>query len=338
MERAAQQANITPITINLDCVDRIYRTESSNELLYIALHGDYKYSTLKNTAKELDSQHEEFVAAMRRYFVDKSLIVLGYSGRDLSLMDAINQAFTDKGAGRLYWCGYGKNAAPEVQKLIQNIRNVGRTAYYIDTNGFDNVMLSLMKFCFNEDATKQNEINEILKKISTIQPITPFQIKSGVTKNYLKSNLFPVAFPKEILQFQVSFGEENNRWKYLRNKIANRDIVAIPFQDKIYAISTISIINDIFSSDLISEIERIPIAIDEIERNSHFKELFLSAILLGFSKIRELGINCKRNLLWKKKTLFSEQDISVHEAIECGLSFIPQQKYALFSITPSIYV
>ena len=80
MEKAAQQANITPITINLDCVDRIYRTESSNELLYIALHGDYKYSTLKNTAKELDSQHEEFVAAMRRYFVDKSLIVLGYSG------------------------------------------------------------------------------------------------------------------------------------------------------------------------------------------------------------------------------------------------------------------
>lgn len=338
VERAAQQANITPITINLDCVDRIYRTESSNELLYIALHGDYKYSTLKNTAKELDSQHEEFVAAMRRYFVDKSLIVIGYSGRDRSLMDAINQAFTDKGAGRLYWCGYGKNADPEIQNLIQNIRNAGRTAYYIDTNGFDNVMLSLIKFCFNEDATKQNEINEILKKINTNLPITPFHIKNGITKNYLKSNLFPVTFPKEILQFQVSYGEESNRWKYLRNKIENRDIVAVPFQDKIYAISTISIINDIFCNDLISEIERIPITIDEIEKNSHFKELFLNAILLGFSKIRELGINSKRNLLWRNKILFSEQNISVHEAIECGLSFIPQQKYALFSITPSIHL
>lgn len=40
VERAAQQANITPIAINLDCVDRIYRAESVNELLYIALHGD----------------------------------------------------------------------------------------------------------------------------------------------------------------------------------------------------------------------------------------------------------------------------------------------------------
>ncbi len=37
VERAAQQANITPIAINLDCVDRIYRTESSNELLLYSL-------------------------------------------------------------------------------------------------------------------------------------------------------------------------------------------------------------------------------------------------------------------------------------------------------------
>lgn len=55
--RAAQQANITPICINLNCAERIYRTESTSELLYIALHGDYKYTSLKNTSKELDSQH-----------------------------------------------------------------------------------------------------------------------------------------------------------------------------------------------------------------------------------------------------------------------------------------
>ena len=77
VERAAQQANITPIAINLDCVDRIYRTESSSELLYIALHGDCKFRTLKNTEKELDSQNSEFVSALRRYFVDKNLIIIG---------------------------------------------------------------------------------------------------------------------------------------------------------------------------------------------------------------------------------------------------------------------
>lgn len=57
VERAAQQANITPIAINLDCVDRIYRTESSSELLYIALHGDCKFRTLKNTKMLSDYVH-----------------------------------------------------------------------------------------------------------------------------------------------------------------------------------------------------------------------------------------------------------------------------------------
>ena len=107
VERAAHQANITPININLDNPERIHRTENSQELLYIALHGDYKYSELKNTATELDSQQGTFKDRLKEYFVDKNLIVIGYSGRDKSLMEALTDAFSCPGAGRLYWCGYG---------------------------------------------------------------------------------------------------------------------------------------------------------------------------------------------------------------------------------------
>jgi hypothetical protein len=42
--RAAHQLNITPIEINLDNEGHIFRNSSDSELLYIALHGDYKYS------------------------------------------------------------------------------------------------------------------------------------------------------------------------------------------------------------------------------------------------------------------------------------------------------
>lgn len=338
VERAAQQANITPITINLDCVDRIYRTESSNELLYIALHGDYKYSTLKNTAKELDSQHTDFVSAMCRYFVDKNLIVIGYSGRDKSLMDALTRTFTDKGAGRLYWCGYGGNITPEVQELITNIRKAGRTAYYIDADGFDNIMLSLMKYCYNEDPSKQNEINEILKIVRTESTDTPFCIGDGTTIKYLKSNLSPVVFPKEIFQFHVSFDKTKGKWQYIREKTNNTSVVAVPYQDKVYSISTASMIQDIFGNDLISEIERIPITVDDIESNGVFRELILKAILLGISQLKGLNVNYKRGILWKNESIFKEENIIVHEAVECGLSFIPQKEYALFSITPTIYL
>ena len=104
--RAAQQLNITPIEITLDNEDRIYRNACDSELLYIALHGDYKYSKLKNTSKELDTQSDVFAHALKHYFVDKNLIVCGYSGRDKSLMDALTSAFSEKGSGRIYWCGY----------------------------------------------------------------------------------------------------------------------------------------------------------------------------------------------------------------------------------------
>ena len=338
VERAAQQANITPIAINLDCVNRIYRTESCKELLYIALHGDYKYSTLKNTAKELDSQHTDFVAAMCRYFVDKNLIVFGYSGRDKSLMDALTKAFTDKGAGRLYWCGYGANITPEVENLIKNIREAGRVAYYIDTDGFDNTMLSLMKYCFCEDASKQNEINEILKIVSTESTDTPFSINDGATIKYLKSNLSPILFPKEIFQFQVSFDKTKSKWQYLREKTNNTGIIAVPYRDKVYSISTASMIQDTFGNDLISEIERIPITVDDIESNGVFKELFLETVLLGISQLKGLNVNYKRCVLWKNEALFKEHNMNVHEAVECGLSFMPQKDFALFSITPTIYI
>lgn len=338
VERAAQQTNITPIAINLDCVNRIYRTESSNELLYIALHGDYKYSTLKNTARELDSQHAEFVSAMCRYFVDKNLIVIGYSGRDKSLMSALTQAFTDKGAGRLYWCGYGEKIFPEVQELITKIREAGRTAYYINTNGFDDTMLSLMKYCFSEDTSKQNEINEVLKIIRAETPNAPFYIKEGATSKYLKSNLSPVVFPKEIFQFQISFDETKGKRQYIKEKTNNIGVVAVPYKDKVYSISTASMIQDIFGNDLVSEIERIPITIDDIERNGVFKELFLKTMLLGISQLKGLNVNYKRCILWKNEALFKEHNINVHEAVECGLTFIPQEEYALFSMTPTIYI
>lgn len=338
VERAAQQANITPITITPDSVNRIYRTESSNELLYIALHGDYKYSTLKNTTTELDSQHEDFVATMRRYFIDKNLIVIGYSGRDVSLMDALTQSFTDKGAGRLYWCGLGNKIDHKVEELIQKVRAAGREAYYIDTDGFDSVMLSLMTYCFNEDIVRQSEVNEILKVISATPSVIPFNIKETETIKYIKSNLIPVTFPKEIFQFQVSIDRGIDRWKFVREKISNKGIVAAPFKDKIYAISTVSIINEVFGQNLISEIERIPITIDEIEQNLLFKELFLDAILLGIAELRGFGVDFRQKKLWLKNALTEEYDIIAHEAVECGVVFIPRQAYALLSITPSIYL
>ena len=159
VERAAHQANITPINVNLDNPDRIYRSENTQDLLYIALHGDYKYSALKNTAEELDSQQDTFSNRLKEYFVDRNLIVIGYSGRDKSLMKSLTEAFSRPGAGRLYWCGYGTFMNDDVKALLTVARNAGRDAVFIETDGFDKTIISLVISAFNDDLEKSKEIH-----------------------------------------------------------------------------------------------------------------------------------------------------------------------------------
>lgn len=124
MVKAAHQNNLTPIEITLDNAERIFRNQSTKELMCIALHGDYKYSTLKNTDNELDSQHEIFQEQLANYHSDKNLIVAGYSGRDISLMNALKSAFSKRGTGRLYWCGHGDNMNIEVKELIKYVKKI----------------------------------------------------------------------------------------------------------------------------------------------------------------------------------------------------------------------
>ncbi|MCK9207267.1 MAG: SIR2 family protein, partial [Salinivirgaceae bacterium] len=81
------------IEISLDTVGRInQRTQNRNEIPIIKLHGDFKYGDLKNTDEELRVQDETFRQKFIEYLGDKHLIVLGYSGRDASLMDTLKEA------------------------------------------------------------------------------------------------------------------------------------------------------------------------------------------------------------------------------------------------------
>lgn len=76
MLKMAHHYDVVPIEITLETEQRIYRTETSKELLCIALHGDYKYGELKNTSKELDSQSDVFVKALTNEVAKRNFIVI----------------------------------------------------------------------------------------------------------------------------------------------------------------------------------------------------------------------------------------------------------------------
>lgn len=337
IERAAHQMNMTPIAVSLDNPERIYRNDSNSELLYVALHGDYKYTKLKNTIKELDSQNTIFVNALKRYFVDKNLVICGYSGRDVSLMQSLKEAFSETGTGRLYWCGYGNGIPIPVIDLINSIKASGREAFFVPTDGFDKTMIGITSICFDGDVDRQKEIEEILKSIRSENTFAPFEIKNNSIDKYVKSNVYPIVLPKEVFKFEIEYSTDEKAWETIRNLTKDKDIVAIPFRQKVFALSTLTVINEVFGSRIKSEITREPISISDIKKIGDFKELFTKATLYGVSKSRNLNTDLKSKI-WSTSPIETNNDVAVYDAIECSLSFIDGKDYALLSIKPTIYI
>ncbi len=84
------------LTIALNNADEARRglNESSFPML-VKLHGDYQSKKLMNTTDELKAQDVEMRSALTRACGQFGLIVVGYSGRDDSIMDALDGALND---------------------------------------------------------------------------------------------------------------------------------------------------------------------------------------------------------------------------------------------------
>ena len=335
--RSAHQNGLVPIEITLDNADSIFRNQSSKELLSIALHGDYKFTSLKNTRSELDNQNEIFTEHLANYHTDKNLIVIGYSGRDNSLMKSLKDAFTKKGSGRLYWCGYGNSISDEVIDLLNEIRNAGREAHYISTDGFDKTMIHLAKSAFEED---QNLSNEIIKTLDESEDqeyhLSRFTINSNKVDKYIKSNLHPIVFPKELFQFEIEYGDERP-WRFLKSLTREHNFCAIPFKRKVFALGTLTEISKIFKNQLISEIKRVPISKMDIEKVSSFQSLMLQAVLKHFNTNEKINTNFK-NKLWLTSHENVYQNIRIHKAINISFYFDKNKNFGYLTFSPSIYL
>lgn len=335
--RSAHQNRLTPIEITLDNSNRIYRNQSNKELLTIALHGDYKFSTLKNTEKELDNQDETFKEQFSNYHIDKNLIVIGYSGRDKSLMDAISLAFSKKGSGRLYWCGFGDQINEEISELILKIRESGREAYYISTDGFDKTLIHLSKSAFEGNTVIEKQIQDALETSKDDEYFkTEFSLSFTKTDKYIKSNLHPVTFPKEIFQFEIDYKEEKP-WGFLKEKTKDTNICAVPFKGKVYAIGALTDIDKTFKNHLKSEIKREPISKYDVENVSAFNSLMLKTILKYFSEKLEIDTNFK-DKIWLKNSESKYGNINIHKALLLSFYFDSNRNFAYLSFIPAIHL
>lgn len=333
---AHQYSPLVPVEITAATSERIYRGDVDKELLCIALHGDYKYGALKNTEQELDSQDGELVKALLHELTNRDLIVVGYSGRDQSLMDALTQVYSKKGAGKLFWCGYGSNVPSEVETLIRTANQYGRAAFYIPTEGFDSTFYAIARHCMSENKEFLEKVDNIKKKLSiTLEPRhSGFIQLNGAVNKVVSTNAFPVAFPNQCYQFEVLLASDEKPWDFCKS-LGKEDVMAVPYKNLVYAWGSKSVIEEVCKGKLKTNIELCPLSRASIAGNSTFRELLLKTLvhILAVSH----GLGHSKDKIWDTKEVLKyrigARTVTAYSGVKLALLF--DYKYSYLTFVPS---
>lgn len=335
VERAAHKVDVSCVNINIDTADLIYSRPTSADLLYVALHGDYKFSSLKNSSRELDNQVESFQKCLQSHLSTNTLVVLGYSGRDKSLMSALKNAFSQPGSGKLFWIGYGNYIPESVRDLIIEARNNKRDAFFVPSAGFDEVMLSIMENCFYDDLDKRTIIENIKNQtISLGTTVSPVLLNTGTLFNSkLKFNLYPLQIPKFYYQIDTTRLDAevlNN----LKEILQNYHIVCTPSGNQLYALGTLSQLTDSFKISSPDTIEQVQMPAFPLS-NSILKNLLTKAVIFGITSLKpNLQPSYSKRIIWDSKRRFAGKGF---EGVRVNLFHKEGDVFLLTSFSPTIY-
>ena len=107
----------------------------------IKLHGDYLYQDMKNTLAETSTLQDDQFDKLKEASLDMAAIIVGYSGSDLSIMDALYKIKKEKGADfPIFWCAKNKGSLTwRAKHLINQFEN----SHFVPTESFDQLMFSI---------------------------------------------------------------------------------------------------------------------------------------------------------------------------------------------------
>jgi hypothetical protein len=115
---------------------------------YCKLHGDFRYDSIKNLATDLATQNAALAQALKIAASRFGFVVLGFSGRDESVMELFREAISTPNAfpHGFYWTEIKGVAPPEAVVDLLNAANIkGIKAAYVPIETFDALMLRIWR-------------------------------------------------------------------------------------------------------------------------------------------------------------------------------------------------
>lgn len=261
--------------------------------LLVKLHGDFHSDRLKNTKQELQNQDEKMRDALSKACTTYGFCVIGYSGRDKSIMEVLIAAAKNKNNfphGIFWFNRVGTNLLPSVNELIKVASDNDIEAHIVEINNFDETLDQIRRYIgpFPED------IESILKSKKnrlTESPIVDFARKPPYLRiNAIKLDAYPTTC--KLIESDMDGG-----YKLIQEAVqsSNANIIARRIKKGIIAFGQDQEIKKAFKKYNIKRMRVYGISQERLEFPSEESKLIFDAFCRSIARHTKLQIEERRD-------------------------------------------
>lgn len=279
-------------TVTLDAPD-LARTRIADEAwpIEVKLHGDFRSRRLKNTTDELRQQDSTLRVTLIDACMRFGLIVIGYSGRDESIMQTLVRAATQKGAfpQGLFWLHRGDlPPLPRVQHLLQEATDRGVEAALVRVENFDETMRDLVRIVHGVDTSPLDAFSAGRRRWSAAPRPTGRQNWPVIRLNALAVKEMPTVC--RLVSCEIG------GWADVRDavKAAGVDVAVARVRAGVLAFGADSDVRAAFEAYGVTEFDVHPLEVWRIRNESAERGLLREALSRALSRHRDLDVVHRR--------------------------------------------
>jgi hypothetical protein len=249
--------------------------------LYVKLHGDFRYDSLKNLPTDLATQNEHLSQCLINAGNRFGFVVTGYSGRDASVMALFRSVLNSHNPfpHGLFWTGIkGAAVPPAVDDLLTQARNKAVNAQYVHIETFDALLLRVWR---NID-TKPLALDAHVRRSQTTTVHIPLP-DAGTGKPILRLNALPITgMPRHCQSLALTGGKE---WDDLqRAERESKHGVILTKSDSVWCWGLQTVVHQVFADKLTAIAPADLPANLGSSGNQHFKGFVEAALCAALAK------------------------------------------------------
>ncbi|MBW3466616.1 SIR2 family protein [Arthrospiribacter ruber] len=299
--------------------------QSNNSPLIVKLHGDFYSERLKNTDEELQSQDSKLRSILSGSSLNKGLAVMGYSGRDNSIMEALKEGLNKMNPyphGIFWFIRTGEKPLQNVVEFLDDAKKKGVETNLIEIETFDTAWGDFIKGISSIPDDIRDKLNENYYRFEN-RPLP----STGTKLPLLRLNALEIKkFPATARIFKCDIGGLKEVKSKIKEKEAN--IVAIRKRTGVIGFGSDSEFKRVFGDNKEMDVFNIP-DIHLRYDDSLLKNLLVEALSKAICNKLELKYTYRRSqhiVLINPKRKDSDDYMNLSNVIGGVFGSVPNSK------------